>query len=65
MDSTAHACEFCDRVDVVWVCWQNERGATHFFCDNDCLIQWIARGLDRIRREAALEHVVLRRMEAS
>ena len=65
MEIEAHVCEFCDAVDVVWVRWQNSHGAVRYFCDNDCLSQWIARGLENIGREIALEHVVLRRLEAS
>ena len=65
MEIEAHVCEFCERVDVRWVRWQNERGEAHFFCDNRCLSEWIARGLDRLRCEAALEHGLLRWLEAS
>ena len=65
MEIEAHVCEFCERVDVRWVRWQNERGSVRYFCDNDCLVQSIARGLENIGREIALEYMVMRRLETS
>jgi hypothetical protein len=52
----AHTCERCDAVTLHWIRWQNWRGGTCYFCDNDCLAQWIARGLVNVWREARLEH---------
>ena len=51
----AHACEMCDAVSLHWVRWQNARGDQRYFCDNDCLAQWIERTHANVPREIALE----------
>ena len=65
MEIEAHVCEFCERVDVRWVRWQNERGSVRYFCDNDCLVQWIARGLENIGGRSPWSTWVMRRLETS
>jgi hypothetical protein len=52
----AHICAYCYGVMLDWVRWQNERGMQHYFCDNECLTQWIQCGLDTICQEIAVEH---------
>jgi hypothetical protein len=56
----AHVCAWCDMVSLSWVRWQNDRGWQHYFCDNDCLAQWIARGVVNVAREIQLECLALR-----
>ena len=36
-------CEMCEAGTRRWVYWQQASGEHHYFCDNDCLTQWIIR----------------------
>ena len=50
-----HTCEMCHAVTGVhWVLWQNAHGWRLYFCDNDCLAQWLTRGRVRAIREVVL-----------
>ena len=51
----AHTCEICREVTLQWVEWRNWQGMQRYFCDNDCLAQWIERMREDIAREIALE----------
>jgi hypothetical protein len=51
----AHVCPWCDAGTLHWVLWQNSQGAWVYFCDNDCLVQWIEWQRDNACREVALE----------
>jgi hypothetical protein len=53
-------CYQCGAFTKRWIRWSNAAGAKHWFCDNDCLTQWIARqaedatnGADEETAEAA------------
>ena len=52
----AHPCELCNAVTLHWIRWQNWVGAQRYFCDNECLTQWIIRDLENVRRAVALEY---------
>jgi len=44
-------CFMCEAVTPNWVLWSNARGETYYFCDSDCLSQWIKRQLRDIAME--------------
>jgi hypothetical protein len=52
----APLCAYCSGVTPHAVRWQNARGMHHYFCDNECLVQWIQRGRETICHDIAMEH---------
>ena len=52
----AHICAYCYGVMLLAVRWQNVLGKQRYFCDNECLTQWIQRGRDTICSDIAMEH---------
>ena len=56
----------CEAVTERWVVW----GAAFvedvfYFCDNDCLVHWIKRGIDDMCRDIRYEHRAILEDEAA
>jgi hypothetical protein len=49
----ARRCAQCQAGVTTWICWHSWRGDPHYFCDNECLAQWL---MDR--RRAAIRRSV-------
>jgi len=53
----------CEAFATFWVLWMNARGEAYFFCDNDCLREWLERNLDDVGREIRWEMAQMREQE--